>query len=1145
MNANKALSASAYLCVVLFLVTGFMGLVSSSTEAQTAASDIIIEDADSVWTNILITLADLIDVAENVTPRVVAEYANSIFEAGLYSSDDLSQAASAVPPRIIVEHADSLFDTGLYEIGPAAPVLSVSPDSLDFGATQTQKTFNISNAGGDTLTWSVSEDKTWLSVSPTSGTGDATVTVNVDRSGLSPGDYTTDISVSSNGGNETVHVTLEVEAPPENEPPTAYASDINGQPQTMYPDTIYSVTAKYYDPDGRDDLKHCYLQLRHPSKPLTMMWYQFDGSWFPWAGEEGANYLTITTVTSTELANGYELTWSFRINDNWLQAENSIDFGVSARDDDDLESGWDYDNTNASFTPGAEPTCSISGRVTDGSGNPISGVTISDGAGHTATTDSNGNYTLSELTAGTYTITPSKSGYTFSPASRTVSVAPDATGQDFTGSDVSALVTKIQNVTTSTNDRLDQVLTEAHDIAQDGDYFAVAKDEDKVDLIADAMMDSVDVLAEGVNVVKKVQDLTKVQFPGVGGSGWQHIVTLKANSQPARDAFRSALQQPLTAANAKRAAKELFNGAHIYYAADMADAAAENLRDETIKEAWKFGLQSDLALQTRLYPTQQCLVADFKQDVADTGAETIANIPYTTPTLQNVYITDLTQRDKANSVMATTLEYRALPLHLARDARESDQDSWITNFLAKFLLKKLAFLAADGPGVLAVEAGSAAWDLYQNIQQLQEDLRMMTMASEGMGGALDTEKRIYLNTVNGLDNIAQGVEPHIAQGDIAFIANKSEGEYKVFGRWFWCERSSYSDVNVSNSTSYDSVYQAIADYGKTGFLGASYQPLVTEGAKAISGGGLDTIRAYYKQEDEGTSPDEDSTIWMDLLGSTDTGTYHVTHDSTTWNPTRVTASGGIQMTTRAQQEAATIPYPIRTRMSVTEDNLTYTPYIWVDNPFTETVAITLTQSLPADVQIIDANGGSVVGNSLCWQRTINPQVTVEITHVIRYLGDAGQMVPYPEPQLEMTDLEATAYVTFTGETETFISEPPLSAVGIPPAEIAQGETATIPITVTNRLADQAASGTVRLSLIDFEAETEVYSDTQDVTVSAGGSQVVALWLDTTNVSEGDYLLTAVVESNGGQEEAFAEYVKVKLYRLYLPFILKNYPSAIP
>jgi len=77
---------------------------------------------------------------------------------------------------------------------------------------------------------------------------------------------------------------------------------------------------------------------------------------------------------------------------------------------------------------------SISGQVTTSSGDPITGVTLLDDTGHTAVTDSNGNYTLSGSQAGTRTITPFKSGYTFSPASRKVRVPPDVTGQDFTGS---------------------------------------------------------------------------------------------------------------------------------------------------------------------------------------------------------------------------------------------------------------------------------------------------------------------------------------------------------------------------------------------------------------------------------------------------------------------------------------------------------------------------------------------------------------------------------------------------------------------------------------------------------------------------------------------------------------------------------------
>ena len=80
------------------------------------------------------------------------------------------------------------------------------------------------------------------------------------------------------------------------------------------------------------------------------------------------------------------------------------------------------------------PTYSISGQVTDSSDNPISGATISDGAGHSTTTNSSGNYTLSGLSADTYTLTPALSGYSFSPiTSPPISVPPSKTGVDFIG----------------------------------------------------------------------------------------------------------------------------------------------------------------------------------------------------------------------------------------------------------------------------------------------------------------------------------------------------------------------------------------------------------------------------------------------------------------------------------------------------------------------------------------------------------------------------------------------------------------------------------------------------------------------------------------------------------------------------------------
>ena len=65
----------------------------------------------------------------------------------------------------------------------------------------------------------------------------------------------------------------------------------------------------------------------------------------------------------------------------------------------------------------------ISGRVTDQAGNGVSGVALvaSGSTSQSAVTDSGGNYVLSELAiGGSYTITPSKANYSFSPPSQSI-----------------------------------------------------------------------------------------------------------------------------------------------------------------------------------------------------------------------------------------------------------------------------------------------------------------------------------------------------------------------------------------------------------------------------------------------------------------------------------------------------------------------------------------------------------------------------------------------------------------------------------------------------------------------------------------------------------------------------------------------------
>jgi Carboxypeptidase regulatory-like domain len=76
---------------------------------------------------------------------------------------------------------------------------------------------------------------------------------------------------------------------------------------------------------------------------------------------------------------------------------------------------------------------SISGTVTS-SGAGLQGVTVTVGevSGATVTTDVDGNYLIQDIPNGNYTVTPSRSGYTFSPSALTVKVdGANAGGGDF------------------------------------------------------------------------------------------------------------------------------------------------------------------------------------------------------------------------------------------------------------------------------------------------------------------------------------------------------------------------------------------------------------------------------------------------------------------------------------------------------------------------------------------------------------------------------------------------------------------------------------------------------------------------------------------------------------------------------------------
>ncbi len=106
-------------------------------------------------------------------------------------------------------------EVNITETTPPAPTIFRSPATMSFsavvsGANPPSQTLQISNSGGGTLSWSVSDDQTWLSLSPSSGssTGETDdVTVSVTIAGLAVGAYTATITISAPGATNTPQAT--------------------------------------------------------------------------------------------------------------------------------------------------------------------------------------------------------------------------------------------------------------------------------------------------------------------------------------------------------------------------------------------------------------------------------------------------------------------------------------------------------------------------------------------------------------------------------------------------------------------------------------------------------------------------------------------------------------------------------------------------------------------------------------------------------------------------------------------------------------------------------------------------------------------------------------------------------------------------
>jgi len=142
------------------------------------------------------------------------------------------------------------------------PELQVNTSTMDFGSIETEDYFSISNIGTGTLNWEITDNQDWITVDPTSGSdvgNRSTITVTVDREGLSIGSYQGEISIISDGGSATVSVQMEVDD-------EQFVLTFNNPLFTDIEITVYGYGTQIAEPGGN-------TVFNFPSNPGTITYH--------------------------------------------------------------------------------------------------------------------------------------------------------------------------------------------------------------------------------------------------------------------------------------------------------------------------------------------------------------------------------------------------------------------------------------------------------------------------------------------------------------------------------------------------------------------------------------------------------------------------------------------------------------------------------------------------------------------------------------------------------------------------------------------------------------------------------------------------------------------------------------------------------
>jgi len=158
------------------------------------------------------------------------------------------------------------------------------------------------------------------------------------------------------------------------------------------------------------------------TQPPPPQAYNLSGTISPAAGGNAATVALSGAASATATANSSgSYTFTGLANGTYAVTPSHTGYTFSPTSQAATVSGANVTGINFTDAP-QSATYAISGTISPAAGGSGATVTLSGAAGATTVTNASGGYSFSGLANGTYTVTPSDTGYAYSPASMNVTI---------------------------------------------------------------------------------------------------------------------------------------------------------------------------------------------------------------------------------------------------------------------------------------------------------------------------------------------------------------------------------------------------------------------------------------------------------------------------------------------------------------------------------------------------------------------------------------------------------------------------------------------------------------------------------------------------------------------------------------------------